>query len=86
MAKYRSKEFAAFAVDGKYFRSGELRMVANEVYSYSMKIAVLDRDKKSIKLDETVVSRTTSRHQHSVRSGMIYLPDTWTLEEQEAPL
>lgn len=86
MAKYRGKEFAAFAVDGKRFRSGELLMVDNEVFSYAMKIAVIDRDKKSIKLNETKRSVTTSRHQHAIVLGMLYLPSTWTLEKQESPL
>lgn len=86
MAKYRGQEFAKFACDGKRFRSGELLMLGNEVFSYAMKIAVVDRDKKSIKLNETKVSRTTSRHQGAITLGMIYLPATWTLEKQESPL
>jgi hypothetical protein len=69
------KEFFMYQVKGK---NGTLSYEGTEVYSYSIRIAKVDREKRVVTLLKTKFSTSTSRHQHSVRNG---IPYGWELVE-----
>lgn len=85
MANYHHAPFADFATSGKTQRQGNLTMVGDSVFSYSMKIATVNREEKTISLRDTQVSKTTSMHQGAVRLGhALHLSKLgWTLSTSD---
>jgi hypothetical protein len=71
MVNYHHAPFADFAMTGKSQRQGNLSMTGDSVFSYSMKIATVNREAKTITLRDTKVSKTTSMHQGAVRLGHV---------------
>jgi hypothetical protein len=69
MPAIRSKEFAEFAKHGGTKTFGSLKFKGDEVYSYAMLIARVDRANKVVQFDNEGRSVTTSRHQHAVSRG-----------------
>lgn len=83
MARIRYNEFVDFCTTGKIHRNGNLLMKGNEVYSYRARIAIVDRDAKTIKVNSKDYSRTTSCHQRAVTMGARFLGDDWTIAASE---
>lgn len=75
MAKIRSAEFVAFVRDGKNCRHGALEMKGDEVRSYGVLIARVDRTAGTIAFNERKYSVTTSRHQNAVQYADSRLAD-----------
>lgn len=75
MAKVRSNEFVDFVRYSADQRYGSLEMKGNEVRSYGVLIATVDRDAKIVHYNTKKFSVTTSRHQNSVGAGMFMLPE-----------
>ena len=69
MARIRSNEFVDFVRFGKNCRHGALEMKGNEVRSYGVLIAQVDRASRTITFNEHKYSRTTSTHQSAVRGS-----------------
>lgn len=83
MARIRSTEFVEFAKYGKACKHGALVMKGDEVRSYRMLIAKVDRAERVIMFDNTRVSVTTNCHQHAVSYGYSALQsEGWTLVER----
>lgn len=80
MARIKYREVAAFLETGKRQRCGELVMVGDQISSYDVVIATVDRAARVVTLDATKYSRTTSGHQQAVR-GQVRMEPGWTLRE-----
>ena len=80
MASYHHRPFATFALTGKGATHGALNMRRDRVTSYNMEIATLDRETRTVTLDASKVSRTTSMHQGAITLAFALneLPG-WTL-------
>lgn len=76
---YRHREFAEWCrSDGKRKKTyGNLQMVDNEVYSYSMLIGKVDRAAQVVLYNKTAEgrSRTTTVHLESVKRAAFFLQD-----------
>jgi hypothetical protein len=85
MARTKTTEFQAFAITGKTQRCGELRMQGDEVLSYALLIAKVDRTRRILYFrgDARGTSRTTASHLAACTGG---LPDGWTLVNHEGGL
>lgn len=83
MASYKRKEFLNFCLTGKSQKNGNLVMKGNEVFSYALKIAEVDRDKKHVtRIVNPRRSLTTSMHVGSCKSEWMF-PEGWTFSEIE---
>lgn len=82
MAKYRDSEFVAFACKGTNVHINKnLLMRGNEVFSYALKIAEVDRAAKvaRVNIDALGRSMTTTRHVRSALMDLEKLPSDWTV-------
>ena len=80
MAINRYREFINFAEKGKGCKHGSLVMKGDQVWSYAVVIATVDREDRTIEFNEERYSRTTNCHQSAVRLGSSYLSkDGWNL-------
>lgn len=73
MARIRSSEFVAFVNTGKSFKFGSLTMKGDEVHSYDVLIATVDRANKTVAINPRKYSVTTTIHQRAAEVGMHYL-------------
>lgn len=85
MATVHHHSFVDFASNGKSQRFGELFMAANEVFSYGVVIAKVDREKKHITFCSKKYSATTSTHQKAISLGFLLSLKNlgWTLTETQ---
>lgn len=75
MARIRSNEFVDFVRLGKNCRHGALEMKGNEVRSYGVLIAKVDRQAGKIGFNEHKYSVTTSCHQSAIERSYSRLAD-----------
>lgn len=75
MAKIRSSEFVNFVRNSCNQRYGSLVMKNDEVWSYGVIIARVNRSTKTISCNSHKYSITTSRHQRAVEVGSDMLPE-----------
>lgn len=75
MPRIRSNEFVTFVNTGKTCKFGALTMVGNEVRSYNVVIASVDRANKTVAINTHKYSVTTTVHQRAAEVGMHYLAD-----------
>ncbi len=78
MARYKHTEFSTFAETGKKYKSGNLTMVGEGVYSYHKQIAKVDRATKTVTIWNGDTTRTTNHHRQSVVLGIkLHLDGDW---------
>lgn len=80
MARIKTAEVIDFLKTGKRQRCGELVMSGDVIFSYDVPIATVERGERTVKLDATVYSKTTSAHQQAVRVGLLMLVQDDTAE------
>lgn len=83
MASYKRNEFVNFCLTGKTQKYGSLHMKGSEVFSYSLKIAEVDRANKHItRISNPSRSKTTTMHVGSCDADYLF-PNGWTFSVVE---
>lgn len=82
MSRYHYEDLANFLLHGTRVRHGEMLAAGNQVTSYDVIIAIVDRENKTVKVNTTKYSKTTTHHQNTVMGAARDAGFTQTKMEQ----